>query len=48
MTLSFRAAELHGGKYVKEFARQMWMQLGMRVLILSAHLDTDGTPSLAT
>ena len=40
-------AETHGGQYVKEFARQMWMQLGMRVLVLSAHHDTTGTLSLA-
>ena len=41
-------AKLHGPQYVKEFARQMWMQLGMRVLILSAHHDSTGTLSLAT
>jgi len=43
-----RMAELHGGQYVKEFANQMFMQLGMRVLVLSAHHDTTGTLSLAT
>ena len=47
ITFSLRAAELHGGQYVKEFARQMWMQLGMRVLVLSAHHATDGTLSMA-
>jgi hypothetical protein len=48
MTLFVRVAEVHGGQYVKEFARQMWMQLGMRVMILSAHHDTQGNLSLAT
>ena len=43
----FRAAESHGGRYVKEFSRQMWLQLGMRVVVLSAHHDTNGTLSLA-
>ena len=42
-----RMAELHGGQYVKEFARQMFAQLGMRVLVLSAHHDTNGTLSIA-
>jgi hypothetical protein len=40
-------AEVHGGQYVKEFARQMYMQLGMRVLVLSAHHDTSGTLSIS-
>jgi hypothetical protein len=44
----FRAAETHGGRYVQEFCCQMWKQLGMRVLVLSAHHDTNGTLSLAT
>lgn len=43
-----RMAELHGAQYVKEFSKQMFMQLGMRVLVLSAHHDTTGTLSLAT
>lgn len=42
-----RMAELHGGQYVKEFAYQMFAQLGMRVLVLSAHHDTTGTLSIA-
>jgi hypothetical protein len=44
----FRAAETHGGWYVQEFCQQMYKQLGMRVLVLSAHHDTNGTLSLAT
>jgi hypothetical protein len=41
-------AEIHGAQYVKEFAQQMWTQLGMRVLVLSAHHDTNGVLPLAT
>lgn len=47
MTIALRSAELHGGQYVKTFAREMWMQLGMRVLVFSGHHDTEGTLSLA-
>jgi hypothetical protein len=42
-----RTAESNGGRYVKEFARQMFNQLGMRVFVLSAHHDTNGTLSIA-
>jgi hypothetical protein len=48
VNISFRMAEVHGAQYVKEFARQMWTQLGMRVLVMSAHQDTNGVVSLAT
>jgi hypothetical protein len=48
MTHTIRAAQSHGGKYVKDFARQMWMQLGMRVMVFSAHIDTEGNLCLAT
>jgi hypothetical protein len=40
-------AEGNGARYVHEFARQMYLQLGMRVLVLSAHHDTSGMLSLA-
>ena len=42
-----RMAEAHGGQYVKEFAWQMFNQLGMRVLVLSAHHDTNGALSMS-
>jgi len=48
VNISFRMAEVHGAQYVKEFARQMWTQLGMRVLVMLAHQDTNGVVSLAT
>jgi hypothetical protein len=48
LNISSRMAEIHGAQYVKEFARQMWTQLGMRVLVLLAHHDTNGVLSLAT
>jgi len=38
---------MNGGRYVSEFARQMYQQLGMRVFVLSAHTDTHGTVSIA-
>ncbi len=38
---------MHGSQYVKEFARQMFRHLGMRVLVLSAHTDTKGTMCIA-
>jgi hypothetical protein len=28
-------------RYVKEFTQQMYQQLGMRVFVLSAHMDTE-------
>jgi hypothetical protein len=40
-------AETHGGQYVNQFARQMYLQLGMRVLVFSAHHDTSGALSLS-
>ena len=43
----FRMAETHGGQYVNQFARQMYLQLGMRVLVFSAHHDTSGALSLS-
>jgi len=48
VNISFRMAEVHGAQYVKEFARQMWTQLSMRVLVMLAHQDTNGVVSLAT
>ena len=42
-----RMAETHAGQYVKEFAQQMYRQLGMRVLVMSAHHDTQGLLSLS-
>jgi hypothetical protein len=36
-------AEKHAHQYVKQFAQQMWRQLGMRVFVLSGHVDTLGT-----
>jgi hypothetical protein len=48
VNICFRMAEAHGAQYVKEFAHQMWTQLGMRVLVMLAHQDTNGVVSLAT
>ena len=42
-----RIVEAHGGQYVKEFAQQMFTQLGMQDLVLSAHHDTTGSLSIA-
>jgi len=35
-----RAAERYGRRYVKEFATKMRRELGMKVLVLTAHIDT--------
>ena len=40
-------AEKHADAYMKQFAEQMWMQLGMRVFILTAHKDTLGAIDIA-
>jgi hypothetical protein len=40
-------AEKHAHNYVKQFAQQMWMQLGLKVFILSAHKDSLGTIDIA-
>jgi hypothetical protein len=41
--LGDREAEKKGGQYVKGFAEQMFKQLGMRIWVLSTHLDEKGT-----
>ncbi len=40
-------AEKHAHAYLKQFAEQMWMQLGMRVFILTAHKDSLGSIDIA-
>jgi hypothetical protein len=36
----YRTAELHGAKYIKQFARVMWKQCGMRLIVFEMHKDT--------
>jgi hypothetical protein len=43
-----RMAELHGPKYVKQFARVMWRQCGMRLIVLEAHKDTKAELCIAS
>jgi hypothetical protein len=44
----FRNAETKAAHYIQEFSRQMWKQLGMRVFVLSANVNSqDGTMSIA-
>jgi hypothetical protein len=40
-------AQKHGQQYIKDFTSNMERQLGMKVMVLSGHLDTNGTVSLA-
>lgn len=40
-------AEKHADRYVKEFAKKMWTQLGIRVFVLTAHKDMSGTIDVA-
>jgi hypothetical protein len=40
-------AEKYGRKYIKEFASRMERQLGMKVLVLSGHLDIKGSTSVS-
>ena len=35
----YRTAELHGAKYIKQFARVMWKQCGMRLVVFEMHKD---------
>lgn len=42
-----RAAEKFGRKYVKDFAHTMRRELGMKVLVVTSHVDTKGTVSYA-
>lgn len=37
-----RTAEQNGGRYVREFAEQMWKGMKMRVLVMSGFVDTKG------
>ena len=42
-----RLAEKSGAKRIKTFAAQMYRELGMRMVILTAHTDTEGRIALA-
>jgi hypothetical protein len=44
----YSTAEKYGRKYVKDFATTMRRELGMKVLVLSAHVDVSGTVSYAS
>jgi hypothetical protein len=33
-------AKMHGAKYIKQFARVMWKQCGMRLVVFEMHKDT--------
>jgi hypothetical protein len=33
-------ADKNGGRYIKEFADQMERQLGMKMVIMTAHVDS--------
>jgi hypothetical protein len=44
---SDRNAEKKGLEYIREFSKQMWKQMGMRVFVLSASVNgRDGTTSI--
>jgi hypothetical protein len=43
-----RMAELHGAKYIKQFARVMWLQCGIRLVVLEAHNDMKGELCIAS
>jgi len=40
-------AEKHGQQWIKDFASNMERQLGMKIVVLSGHLDMNRTVSLA-
>jgi hypothetical protein len=42
------AAEKYGRKFVKDFAADMRRELGMKVLVLTAHVDTQGIVSYSS
>jgi len=44
----YRMAELHAPKYIKQFARIMWRQCGIRMFVLEAHKDTKGELCIAS
>jgi len=41
-------AELHGAKYIKQFAKVMWRQCGMRLIVLKTHNDTKAELCIAS
>lgn len=42
-----RQAEQKGSRFVHQFAKEVFHQLGMRVWVLSGHIDSEGNVCLA-
>lgn len=41
-------ADKNGGRYIKEFTDQMERQLGMKMVIMTSHIDSSGVISYSS